>query len=268
MNNKFYIRDVLIVVLLLLFSVPAYAGWRQQDGNQQLKKEDPRQLEQKSSTGFRADTRSAPQYQTKPGYKIDNSNFRQSQKKPVFQLDKHHDHRRYYPVQGSWVAALPPGYRSVSWHGTSYYFSTGSWYLSSHGGYYVALPPIGLLVPFLPSFYTTIWVGAVPYYYAGGVYYVWEPQQKAYRITDLPAQDVVAEQSLLPRRLFIYPLQGQSEQLQASDRYECHQWAKSQADFDPTLPVADIPAAEISRRGEDYNRAMKACLVARGYSVE
>ena len=33
-------------------------------------------------------------------------------------------------------------------------------------------------------------------------------------------------------RIFVYPRQGQSEELQAKDRYECHSWAVSQTHYD------------------------------------
>ena len=278
---------LLMVALLVLFSMSSYAGWRQgqtaeqkveADGNNQKllrsqqnsKKNTEFRYEQpkKSSAGFRADSNSSPQRKTTSGFRLDNSRYQKADHKSSYQLDKRHQHRRYYPRQGTRLKSLPRGYRTVLWHGTRYYFFEGSWYLSSSSDFFVILPPVGLLVPFLPSFYTTIWIGSVPYYYAGGVYYVWEPVHRAYRVSDIPAQEEVVEQAQLPRRLFIYPTQGQSEQKQATDRYECHSWAKSQADFDPTLPTDDIPAEEISQRGDDYNRAMKACLVARGYSVE
>jgi len=37
--------------------------------------------------------------------------------------------------------------------------------------------------------------------------------------------------------LFIYPKEGQSEEQQKKDRYECHLWAAEQTGFDPTAPV-------------------------------
>jgi hypothetical protein len=56
-----------------------------------------------------------------------------------------------------------------------------------------------------------------------------------------------------------YPAHGQSNDAQDRDRYECHRWAVREADFDPTR----------DRRGDRdlYNRAMTACLEARGYVV-
>ena len=61
--------------------------------------------------------------------------------------------------------------------------------------------------------------------------------------------------------LYIYPAQGQSEQQQADDRYECHRWAVSETDYDP---IDDEYDADLR---EDYLRALTACLTGRGYTV-
>ena len=37
-------------------------------------------------------------------------------------------------------------------------------------------------------------------------------------------------------RVFVYPLQGQSADLQDRDRYECHKWAVQESGFDPSAP--------------------------------
>jgi hypothetical protein len=47
--------------------------------------------------------------------------------------------------------------------------------------------------------------------------------------------------------LFIYPTQGQSQDQQDRDRYECHQWASQQTGFDPmtaSAPTASTGAQE------------------------
>jgi len=41
--------------------------------------------------------------------------------------------------------------------------------------YVVVEPPYGAVVPLLPPDYTTVWVGAAPYYYANGIYYAAAP---------------------------------------------------------------------------------------------
>lgn len=39
-------------------------------------------------------------------------------------------------------------------------------------------------------------------------------------------------------RVFVYPQQGQSADLEDRDRYECHNWAVQQTGFDPSAPYA------------------------------
>jgi len=65
--------------------------------------------------------------------------------------------------------------------------------------------------------------------------------------------------------LIIYPKNGQSKEQQAADQFECHNWAKGQTGFDPTQPGGGAPGADVNR--SNYNRAMAACLQARGYQV-
>ena len=68
-------------------------------------------------------------------------------------------------------------------------------------------------------------------------------------------------------RIFVYPREGQSEELQAKDRYECHSWAVSQTSYDPTQP-SDMPETRQNQMRADYNRAQNACLDGRGYTVK
>jgi opacity protein-like surface antigen len=60
---------------------------------------------------------------------------------------------------------------------------------------------------------------------------------------------------------------GQSPKQQATDRYECHSWASEQTGFDSTRPGGGVTAGEYSSRRAEYQRAMTACLEARGYNV-
>jgi len=75
----------------------------------------------------------------------------------------HHDH--YYPPRGYVFGALPPGPRVVVHGGVQFYFAAGVWYRAEGPARFVVVaPPFGLVVPVLPPFYTSVWVGAVPYY--------------------------------------------------------------------------------------------------------
>ena len=107
---------------------------------------------------------------------------------------------------------------------------------------------------------------AAPYYYSP-YYYAPPPvvireQPPAYF---QPAPSVTPPST---ERIFVYPRQGQSEELQAKDRYECHSWAVSQTHYDPTQPASGMPAAQLNQMRADYQRAMGACLDGRGYTMK
>ena len=85
----------------------------------------------------------------------------------------------------------------------------------------------------------------------------------------LMAWDVLAGPPNAPRgqapaELMVYPKNGQSQNQQITDRYQCYRWAVSQLGYDPT----SAGGGKVRRDLTDYNRAQKACLVARGYSVK
>ena len=99
---------------------------------------------------------------------------------------------------------------------------------------------------------------------------MWSASDGGYVVTRPPADvtpSTVAPVSAASNEPFVYPKNGQSEQLQANDRYECHRWAASQAGFDPTQPGAGPTGPEGQNRAA-YNRAFTACLEGRGYSVK
>jgi hypothetical protein len=122
----------------------------------------------------------------------------------------------------------------------------------------------------LPPFYTTVWLGGVPYYYANEVYYRWDPAANGYAVVDPPpgADQPAAAPQVPSEDFFIYPKNGQTAEQQSADRYECHSWSKGQTGFDPTQSGGGVPASENAAKREEYRRAMTACLEARGYSVK
>jgi len=183
-------------------------------------------------------------------------------------LDQRYHHNHYYPPRGHYVQRLPRGYREYHHHGERYYFYDGAWYHHSHAGFVVIAPPFGLVVPVLPLYYTTIWVGGVPYYYAGGVYYVWRPAMQGYVVTELPAESSVVSQPQDSDQFYVYPKEGQSEDQQAQDRYECHRWAVGQTGFDPSRSPGNLSESQLESRRSEYRRAIGACLDGRGYSVK
>lgn len=183
-------------------------------------------------------------------------------------LDRKYNHDHYYPPRGYVTPRLPDAYRVLVYRDTRYYYHSGVWYRRSPTGFIVVFPPIGVAIPILPPFYTIIWVGSVPYYYANGIYYVWYPAQQAYVVTNPPPESAISDEPAEPEKLFIYPKQGQSERQQDQDRYQCHQWAMEKSGYDPTRAGGNVPEAEYFNKRSDYQRAMKACLEARGYSVK
>ncbi len=202
------------------------------------------------------------------GYRGEDRRPAEHYKERGYVLDDRYRHNRYYPPRDHAVEVLPHGYHAVPYRGAHYYYHGGVWYRPYRSHFIVAFPPVGLVVPILPAFYTTIWVGGAPYYYAGGVYYVWRPEERGYAVTEAPPDSKVNEQPAVPDQLFIYPQKGQGEQQQTADRYQCHRWSADQSGFDPTQPGGNVPQAQHAAKRTDYQRAMKACLQARGYSVQ
>ncbi|HXA36307.1 MAG TPA: DUF6515 family protein [Steroidobacteraceae bacterium] len=183
-------------------------------------------------------------------------------------LDSRYNHGRYYPPPGAYRPALPEGYRPYYRGGNRYYFSAGIWYAPRGPGFVVVAPPPGLVISVLPPYYSTVWIGGAPYYYADNVYYTWQPDQNGYAVVDPPenADAPTPPPDTRQDDLMIYPKNGQSREQQAADQFECHNWAKGQTGFDPTLPGGGIPGNADAARN-NYNRAMSACLQGRGYQV-
>ena len=193
--------------------------------------------------------------------------------------DARYGHDRHYPARGAYFGALPRGYHVIEHHGARFFFAGGVWYSAFGPRFVVVAPPFGLIVPFLPPYYASIWIGGLPYYYANDVYYapaaggymVVAPPQGA--VSQTPPPGAAPPPAAVPppagsapgSQVFIYPRQGQSEEQQAKDRYECHRWAAGQTGYDPTSPAA---AGMGEQRRTDYNRAMGACLEGRGYTVK
>jgi len=168
------------------------------------------------------------------------------------------------------------GYVRPGYYGRGYghYWAGGYW-----GGGYWPRAYYGwgfpLFLAALPVAYATYYWGGIPYYYCNDVYYVWNPDQNGYVVTDPPpvAGTAVDDSTAVAAgedqgasgqagaEVYAYPQNGQTEEQQSNDKYECHTWARSQTGFDPTV-------SNSSGSPDDYRRAMVACLSARGYSAE
>ena len=130
--------------------------------------------------------------------------------------------------------------------------------------------PIGLLVPALPPYFTTVWWNGVPYYYANDTYYLWDDSQGEYAVVAPP--DGIEGSGSTPAPFndepFAYPKQGQSPEQQSKDDYECHRWAVTQSGFDPTVAGGGVASDQAVSKRNDYFRAKVSCLEGRGYSVK
>ena len=180
--------------------------------------------------------------------------------------DVRYSHNHDYPARGQSIGTLPRGHREVFYHNTRYHFQGGVWYRPEGRLFIIVAPPIGLFVPFLPAFYSTIWLGGIPYYYANEVYYT--PTVGGYVVAPQPQGEVgqtqPSESQTQTGKIFVYPRKGQSQQQQADDRYSCHGWAVNQTNYDPTKPPVNV--SEMER--DNYRRAMAARLDGRGYPVK
>jgi hypothetical protein len=150
-------------------------------------------------------------------------------------------------------------WRGGYWRGG--YWRGGHW----RGGYWDWWAPwavIGGAAVLAPYYYD-------PYYdyYYNSSYYEPVPvvDQEQSSVYAQPAPSVSPSAS---ERIFIYPRNGQSEELQAKDRYECHSWGVSQTGYDPTQPTSGMPRTQLNRMRADYKRAMSACLDGRGYTAK
>ena len=183
-------------------------------------------------------------------------------------FDTRYGHNRYYSERGVTVRTVPGRPYTVYRGGAAFYYSSGVWYAPRGPSFVVVAAPVGVFVPVLPPYYTTVWVGGAPYYYADDTYYTWRADENGYEVVDPMTDPNVASTQAPPSDdLFIYPQNGQSQEQQSSDRYECHKWANSQTDYDPTQAAGGVAPEQAFGKRADYQRAMRACLEGRGYSV-
>lgn len=191
-----------------------------------------------------------------------------------------HDHRyirgpwyntRYIsPVQirryktGYRLPVLPRTHVRIMFGGLPYFYYSGIFYRPHGTGYIVVTAPVGALVRTLPFGFIAFTIGLSTYYYVNDDYYVWDEDREAYRVVAKPPGAAEAIEQATAGRLVAYPNNGQSEEQQAQDRYECHRWAVKESGIDPTLEEQEFDAKD----RDVYQRAIAACLVGRGYTVK
>jgi hypothetical protein len=92
------------------------------------------------------------------------------------EADRHHAFYWSGFYAGMAVGVLPPGYVQASVGAVGYYYYDGVYYQpTTEGNYAVVAPPVGAIVPQLPSGAEAIAVGPTTYYYAGWAFYVQQP---------------------------------------------------------------------------------------------
>jgi hypothetical protein len=183
-------------------------------------------------------------------------------------FDARFSHNHYYPPRGGFVRELPGRPVVIERGGGRFFYSGGVWYAARGPSFVVVAAPIGVFVPVLPPFYSTVWFGGLPYYYSNDTYYAWRDGQSGYEVVDPPGDPTVADTQPPPAdELYFYPQNGQPAEQQANDKYDCHKWASSQSGFDPTQAGGGVSADQAAAKRADYQRAVRACLEGRGYSV-
>ena len=173
--------------------------------------------------------------------------------------------RYHYHHIGYHVRVLPRSYITVFVSGLPYFYFSGVFYRHHLDGYVVVRAPIGAYIDVLPVGFISFQLSGIYYYYVNDTYYLWDNDLETYIVVAKPYGAEKAIEEATSGRLFVYPNEGQSEEQQATDRYECHRWAVHETGIDPTLEDQDV----LTRKEErDYKRALTACLEGRGYTVK
>ena len=188
-----------------------------------------------------------------------------------WELDMRHAHDRYYPARSYIVPALPPGALHFPFGGHHFYFRSGVWFQANGPNYIIVSPPPGIVIPVLPSGYSTLSVGGMPYYYANNTYYAPADGPPGYMVVapppgyeagftppplPAPAAPLLppASPASIGDGLFVYPRDNQSPQQAKEDRQDCDRWATDETTYDPNRGNSS------ETRRADFQRAVSACL--------
>ena len=159
------------------------------------------------------------------------------------------------------LLTLPLRHTRVVIGPNTYFYADGVYLVKRGSRYVVVSAPIGARVGILPYGFRSVWIGPRRYFYVNSTYYVYASTTRDYVVVSAPKG--ATEQASAAPDPVVYPAEGQTEEQIDQDRYECHRWAMEQSDFDPTRSQQDSSADQ-----DKYNRALKACLEGRGYSVQ
>jgi hypothetical protein len=173
---------------------------------------------------------------------------------------------------GTVIATLPSGFLSVYVGPTRYFYYYGTFYdYNPAQARYVVVPaPMGAVVPAIPEGFMTVYIQGVRHYVVGGVYYrpVYRGDVLMYEVVPPPDNSTLSSLGLVPEYLYAYPKAGQSAAEQERDRAECHRWAVEESGFDPAAVPDPTQTAERQQFLQEYNRAFRACMEARNYTVQ
>jgi hypothetical protein len=185
-------------------------------------------------------------------------------------FDNRFSHNHFYFDRGYAVRTLPRAGYAIERGRDHFWYDRGVWYRGDGVRWVVVGAPLGAFVPILPPFYTRVWFGGLPYYYANDTYYIWDDGHQEYEVVQPPAGIDAAGTTQPPASdsIFVYAKNGQSSEQMERDRYECHHSAVEQTGYDPTKAGGGVPPQTAATKRADYFRAQAACLDARGYSVK
>lgn len=89
--------------------------------------------------------------------------------------------------RGTHAAEFPRAYNPVIAGGHRYFYRDGFFYRGGRRGYMMIPAPIGARIRVLPFGFLNFSIGSIPYYYYGGVYYQYIPDQSCYVVVPKPS---------------------------------------------------------------------------------
>ena len=114
----------------------------------------------------------------------------------------------HHYVEPHYRVVLPPERRSgwvihqlpltafiLAFGGVNYYYHEGLFYHPSRGAYIIVNPPIGMIIPSLPTGYSMVRVYGRDYFFYDNIYYEWAPSYNGYRVVELPETTSTSQNS-------------------------------------------------------------------------
>ena len=181
-------------------------------------------------------------------------------------LDRRRDYREdrwenYVKFRvGMRLLTLPARYHAMTVASQTYYYADGVYLIRRGNEYVVVSAPLGARLTVLPYGFRSFWIGPRRFFAFNSIYYVYEAGTKEYVVVEKPEGAETAD--IATPELVIYPNADQSNEQLTQDRYDCHVWSIEETGFDPIAQHS-----EATTGADHYNRAMKACLAGKNYSV-